>query len=183
MEKPRVSVKAYRGKASQASSTLRGSGKASGASSKLGSGRKASAAVVGNRAGKCLGLALESPVAAIAAVKKGLPVSSVDSLGTSLGITSRALCEITNIADRTLARRKRDNNGRLKTDESERVLRIGLLFDRTVSVLGGLQQARQWLNTPSKALGDVTPLVFADTEPGAREVEALLGRIEYGVFS
>ncbi len=130
-----------------------------------------------------LGLALESPAAAVAAVKQGLPVSSVDRLGDSLGITHQALGRVTNIAERTLARRKRDNHGRLKTDESERVLRIGLLLDRAVKVLGGLDQARQWLNEPSKALGGVTPLAFADTEPGAREVEALLGRIEFGVFS
>ena len=32
-------------------------------------------------------------------------------------------------------------------------------------------------------LGDVSPLEYAKTEVGAREVENLLGRIEHGVFS
>jgi uncharacterized protein (DUF2384 family) len=34
-----------------------------------------------------------------------------------------------------------------------------------------------------KGLGGKTPLEYADTEPGAREVEDLLGRLEHGVFS
>ena len=35
---------------------------------------------------------------------------------------------------------------------------------------------------PAWALGDVTPLQYADTELGAQEVEDLLGRIEHGVL-
>ena len=34
-----------------------------------------------------------------------------------------------------------------------------------------------------RALGGATPLGFARTEPGVREVEDLLGRIEYGIPS
>ena len=37
--------------------------------------------------------------------------------------------------------------------------------------------------TPKRALGNITPLRCCDTDVGAREVEALLGRIEHGVFS
>jgi putative toxin-antitoxin system antitoxin component (TIGR02293 family) len=40
-----------------------------------------------------------------------------------------------------------------------------------------------WLKSPQKALGGKTPLEYSDTEPGAREVEDLLGRLEHGVFS
>ncbi|MBW1797126.1 MAG: DUF2384 domain-containing protein, partial [Deltaproteobacteria bacterium] len=36
---------------------------------------------------------------------------------------------------------------------------------------------------PARALGGKTPLEYADTEPGAQEVDELLGRIEHGVFS
>jgi putative toxin-antitoxin system antitoxin component (TIGR02293 family) len=42
---------------------------------------------------------------------------------------------------------------------------------------------RQWFKMPAKALGGKTPLEYADTEPGTQEVEDLLVRIEYGVFS
>ncbi len=45
------------------------------------------------------------------------------------------------------------------------------------------EAAREWFRSPQPALGGSTPLAFADVEPGAREVERLLGRIEQGVFS
>jgi putative toxin-antitoxin system antitoxin component (TIGR02293 family) len=43
--------------------------------------------------------------------------------------------------------------------------------------------ARQWLNRPLKVLGGLTPLALSATEPGAREVEQVLGRLEQGVFA
>lgn len=72
--------------------------------------------------------------------------------------------------------------GRLRSDESERVVRIARLFDRTLQVLGGEDKARQWLRTPKRALAGQSPLEYADTEPGAEEVTNLLGRLEHGVF-
>jgi hypothetical protein len=36
-------------------------------------------------------------------------------------------------------------------------------------------------NRPQKGLADKAPLEYADTEPGAQEIEALLDRIEEGV--
>lgn len=117
----------------------------------------------------------------IAALKEGLPVKTFDALKNAMGISEQALASVTRIAVRTLTRRKKE--GRLRPEESERLLRIGLLFDRAVEVLGGRELAQQWFITPIIALGRVTPLEYADTEPGAREVENVLGRIEYGVFS
>jgi putative toxin-antitoxin system antitoxin component (TIGR02293 family) len=140
-------------------------------------------AVAARVAGASMGLALSGPGDAVNAVKRGLPIACVDDLRKSLGVSQQILGRVTNMSERTIIRRKAERGGRLKTDESERVLRIGLLFDRTVAALGGTEEARAWLSAPSRALGGKTPLDFADTEPGAREVEHLLGRIEHGVFS
>jgi len=117
----------------------------------------------------------------IAALKAGLPVGSFNRLQTVLAIRAHELAGIVQIPVRTLSRRQREKH--LDIDESERVLRIGSLFDRTVEVLGGEEQARLWLKSPQRALGGRTPLEYADTEPGAREVEDILGRLEYGVFT
>jgi putative toxin-antitoxin system antitoxin component (TIGR02293 family) len=127
------------------------------------------------------GLRLSGPEEAILAVKKGLPVSSFERLQKNLDVSTGVLASITHIAPRTLARRRKE--GTLEASESQRVLRIGLLLDRATMVLGGVERARQWLKSPTKALGEKTPLEYADTEPGAKEVENLLGRIEHGVFS
>ena len=45
------------------------------------------------------------------------------------------------------------------------------------------ERAHRWLKEPQRGLGNRTPLSLLGTEAGAREVEDLLGRIEYGVFS
>ncbi|MGB7190302.1 MAG: antitoxin Xre/MbcA/ParS toxin-binding domain-containing protein, partial [Acidobacteriaceae bacterium] len=86
------------------------------------------------------------------------------------------------IPERTLARRKKEN--RLSSEESERLLRISKLFDDSLSLFDGDREAAvNWLRTPKKALRNQSPLHFARTEIGAREVENLIGRIEHGVFS
>jgi len=114
-------------------------------------------------------------------IKQGLPVSSFSRLQQEMDIPVQALARIANIALRTLARRKKE--GKFQADESERVLRLALLFEKVVDVLGNNDAARRWIKSPKKALAGKAPLDYADTEPGAREVEELLGRIEYGVFS
>lgn len=114
-------------------------------------------------------------------IKAGLPIASFKRLRSDLDIPFTALARVANIALRTLARRKKE--GKFSANESERVLRFALLFEKAVDVLGSAETARQWLKTPKKALGGKLPLDYADTEPGAREVEELLGRIEYGIFS
>ena len=111
-------------------------------------------------------------------IKKGLPVSSFEKY---LDISEKTLSSTVKIAKRTLTRRKQD--GRLKSDESERVYRLARLFDKAVDVLEDHHLARKWFKEPVRALSGKTPLEFSDTELGAQEVEDLLGRIEHGVFS
>jgi putative toxin-antitoxin system antitoxin component (TIGR02293 family) len=54
---------------------------------------------------------------------------------------------------------------------------------KAVEVLESVEGARRWLNAPQVGLGGAVPLEYAESELGAREVEDLLGRIEYGVYS
>lgn len=126
-------------------------------------------------------LHFKDTVAAIAALKAGLPFSTFVCLQKEMDIPAKELAKTVNIVGRTLARRQKEK--RLKTDESERVLRIAKLFARAVEVLGGNDAARYWFKAPQRAFAGKTPLEYADTEPGAAEVADLLGRLEYGVFS
>jgi putative toxin-antitoxin system antitoxin component (TIGR02293 family) len=114
-------------------------------------------------------------------IKRGLPISAFEKIQRELEVSADTLASTVNIASRTLARRKKE--GRFHPDESERVLRIASLFDRALQVLHNQNRVRLWFKSPQKALGGKTPLEYADTEPGAREVEDLLGRLEHGVFS
>lgn len=117
----------------------------------------------------------------IGLLKRGLPFTSFEKLRRALGVTARELSDVLQIASRTLARRREE--GKMRTDESERLYRLARLYDLASTITDTPEQARIWFTTPKRALGGATPLVFADTEPGAREVEHLIGRLEHGVFS
>lgn len=98
------------------------------------------------------------------------------------GLTLPRLATLIGIPERTLARRKA--SGKLTTEESERLLRIAGIFEDAVDLFeGDVPAAVNWLTTLRKALGDRPPLSYARTEPGAREVENLIGRLEHGIFS
>lgn len=113
-----------------------------------------------------------------ALVKNGLPVGAVAVLGKTIEAPRQELSRLIRIPERTLARRSV-----LRPDESERVLRLGLLVQRAIDVFGTEARAKDWLRHPQFGLGGLVPLEVADTEPGAREVEELLGRIEHGVVA
>ena len=115
----------------------------------------------------------------IAALKEGLPTDRIGELQDALEVSMTTLMEVLSIPSSTLARRRQA--GRLDRDESERTYRIAHLVLHAAEVFGSLERARQWLKKPQYALGGATPLAFADTEPGAREVEDLLVRIDHGM--
>ena len=85
------------------------------------------------------------------------------------------------ISRATLHRRK--TAGRLSPDESDKLIRFSRLLEHAASVFGNLERGRACLKFPQYGLGDVVPLDYAKTEIGAREVDNLLGRIDYGVYS
>ncbi|GAB6909306.1 conserved hypothetical protein [Desulfosarcina cetonica] len=113
-------------------------------------------------------------------LKEGLPTDSFDKLKNRLGISDNTLANIIQISKRTLNRRRA--NGKFRTDESERVLRLAQVYDMAVEVLGSEAKATRWLKKPARGLGGRIPLAYADTAPGANEVIALLGRIDHGIF-
>jgi putative toxin-antitoxin system antitoxin component (TIGR02293 family) len=121
----------------------------------------------------------DAPRETIEAIREGLPAEALSWLKERLGLTAEELAGVVHVSRRTMSRRKK--KGRLKPDESERVLRIIRLYRRAAEVFGSPEAAAEWLREENFALGGETPLGFADTEPGARHVERLLGQIEHGI--
>ncbi len=72
---------------------------------------------------------------------------------------------------------------RLTPSESDLVVRTAAALSKAIDVLGEKSKAVHWLKSPNTALGGQTPLSLLDTSAGEHEVEALLDRIEYGVYS
>jgi putative toxin-antitoxin system antitoxin component (TIGR02293 family) len=117
-----------------------------------------------------------------AMVQAGMPASFLVEMAGRLAISPARLAALVNIAPRTYLRRQ-TTKSRLKPDETERALRIGRLLHMAREVLEDEEAAARWFSRPLKALGGKPPLELCATEPGAREVEHALGRIEHGVFA
>ncbi len=128
-----------------------------------------------------LGLEPADNAELVARVEEGFSYRALERLRGNVGLTREALADLVQIKPRTLDRRK---GGRLRPEESDRLLRAARVFGGTIALFeGDADAARTWLSSPQRALGGAVPLEMARTEVGAREVENLVGRLEHGVFS
>ncbi len=126
---------------------------------------------------------LREPEAAymIEKVRDGLPFVEFHAMQEMLGVTEERMGAWLGMSRATLHRRKK--TGVLDRAESDRLVRYARLMAHAAAALGGVVGARSWLTAPAIAFHGECPLDYADTEIGAREVDALLGRLEHGVFS
>ena len=115
------------------------------------------------------------------AVRRGLPFSTMETLSDQLELSPQQCSEVLAIPARTVARRR--ENKQLNPQESDRLYRVARAASQAVEVLGSLDKARLWLKTPNRALSCEPPLDLLDTEIGARQVEEVLLRLNYGIFS
>ena len=129
-----------------------------------------------------LGMKTASLPALLREVEKGLPYRAYERFADALGATTDDLLKLIGIPRRTLVRRKAE--GRFSMEESDRLLRAARVFSRAADLFEGDRDAAlKWLTDPQPAFGGAVPLDLAVTELGAREVEALVLRLEHGVFS
>jgi putative toxin-antitoxin system antitoxin component (TIGR02293 family) len=115
-------------------------------------------------------------------VREGLPARSLTQLAQKLDMSQTEISAKIGIPQRTLTRRLAEH-GRLSAIESDRTVRLAQVFANAAETLGSEEKAAQWLKTPNRALRGGRPLDQLDTDPGVREVEDVLGRIAYGVYS
>jgi putative toxin-antitoxin system antitoxin component (TIGR02293 family) len=121
------------------------------------------------------------PTELIRKIQKGLRFSELETLQNSIDLPFEQLAAKLAISRSTLQRRKAA--GRLSPDESDKVMRLSRLLEHAKKVFGDVDKARAWLKHPQYGLGGAVPLDYAETEVGAREVDNLLGRIEYSVYT
>jgi putative toxin-antitoxin system antitoxin component (TIGR02293 family) len=117
-----------------------------------------------------------------AMTRAGLPVSTLSTLAVELGVERKVLARVVGISDRTLSRRLASGS-RLSVEESDRIMRVARVFALTKDTLGNSQKAGHWLREPNLALGGDIPLELLDTDAGRNDVETILRRIEYGIYS
>src|SRR5437667_2556983 len=115
------------------------------------------------------------------AIREGFPPAVVEELMRASGLTLKELAAALDLSPRSLQRRRR--TGRLARFESDRLYRLARIIALARESLGEDEIAARWLKRPNRALGGVAPVAAIDTEPGARQVENVLGRIAFGGIS
>ena len=112
-------------------------------------------------------------------IKRGLPYRSLESVRERLQLTMPEAASLLQMPARTLARRKQTR--KLQPDESDRLYRLARMAAHAVDVFGSDEKATAWLRRPNRALNGEQPIRLLDTDLGARQVEDILGRLDYGI--
>ena len=116
-----------------------------------------------------------------AVVRQGLPWRA---LGVFLRAAAPAAPDQAWLADIVAPRTtriRREREGRLSPEESERLERLARLTTLAAMVLESETEAAVWILRPHPLFGGEKPAALARTELGARQVEDLLWRLEYSL--
>jgi putative toxin-antitoxin system antitoxin component (TIGR02293 family) len=135
--------------------------------------------VLGGRTALRRTVRTESELAGV--IKAGMPVRAVASVVGQIAADRDVWATVRDVIVPEGTYKRRLKEGRLSVGEGERAARLALIFATARHVLGDDGEARRFLHEPHRELGGEKPIVAAETELGARQVEALLWKIYYGV--
>ncbi len=139
-------------------------------------------------------------------IKKGLPWGVISYIKKAFNLPDEVIALIIGVSPRTIARRRKSvkapvkktdtaagkshrkktpfiTSERLSPVESDRVYRFARIIALAEDVFEDRDEALEWLKSPQYGLGGRLPFDMLQTDAGAREVEELLIRIDYGVIS
>ena len=133
-----------------------------------------------SRYGASIGLDVSTVGELLELLEQGLPVEVFGRLQSLLSVSQKTLASYLGLSEATLHRRFAE--GQFRAEESERLYRYSEIFTKTFELFENEAKARAWLGKSALALGGKTPLDFARSEQGAREVLDVIERLEYGVL-
>jgi len=116
-------------------------------------------------------------------ITRGLPRKAAQAVRSRLNLTEREFARSLGVSPKTLQRQAKAAVGRLNPAQGDRLYRLARMIAFAEAVLEDPERAHRWLQEPQRGLGNRRPIDLLQSEAGAREVEDLLGRIEYGVLS
>ena len=112
------------------------------------------------------------------AVKKGVEAGTVREL---IGSGRLRRSDVQMVIPRRTFERRLSLNQVLKTDEADAIARLLRVRDHARQAFDDDGVAEEWLSLPNPELGGEVPIQMSRTDIGAREVEAVLTRLEHGV--
>jgi putative toxin-antitoxin system antitoxin component (TIGR02293 family) len=119
--------------------------------------------------------ALKTPSSSVAKYR------DLQKLANTYGLDSKQIAALFGVPVRTQARYKKDDAvlNPLVVDRLERFKRIA---QQAIDLFEDEAEAQRWLSTPNASLNNQTPLNAMATDGGAKQVEEILYRAEYGVY-
>lgn len=112
----------------------------------------------------------------------GLDFGAVDNVKAHAALTDAELARLLGMGEATL-RRARASRAKLDPATSDRLYRLSKVVAVAEEALEGADNALQWLRRRQPALAGAVPLDLLVTQAGADEVETLLRRIDFGVYT
>ena len=116
-----------------------------------------------------------------ALVREGLPWRALRVFLAAASSTPQDQAWLADIVAPRSTRVRRERQGRLSPEESERLERLARLTVLAATVLESEAEAHDFLLRPHPLLRGEKPAALARTELGARQVEDLLWRLEYSL--
>lgn len=132
---------------------------------------------------KALGRSVDNLIDLAELIEAGVPRRAADLLRAHLQLSEQEWARCLGVSTKTLQRQSKDGQKRLTLAQGDRLYRLARIAELAEGVFEDVQRMCDWLREPQRGLGNRVPLDLLQTEAGAREVEDLLGRIEYGVLS
>lgn len=116
-------------------------------------------------------------------IEQGVSRRAADSLRAHLQLSDQEWAHCLGVSSKTLQRQAKAGQERLTSAQGDRLYRLARIAAFAEEVFENEDRARHWLREAQRGLSNRVPLDLLQTEAGAREVEDLLGRIEYGVLN
>jgi putative toxin-antitoxin system antitoxin component (TIGR02293 family) len=131
-------------------------------------------------------LHIGNPIELHERIAKGFPRWTMVHLVENLTILTLAESfKALNVSQRTWHRIKaqKHQSAPLDTDQSARVWNLAEVLSRAQEVLGGREDAEQWMATPAIGLNARRPIDLLATPQGAEMVKTLLDQMAHGVYA
>lgn len=111
-----------------------------------------------------------------------LRYSDLDRLADDFGLDTTLKQQIFGISPRNQARLKKDD-GTLNPLIADRLNRFRRITGQAIDLFEDADRAKEWLQTSKSGLAGFTPLAALATDEGAKQVEEILYRTEYGIYA
>lgn len=113
--------------------------------------------------------------------QSGISKLSFEHFKLRTGLDYNQLAWLLSVARNTLINKKGEDV--FDVTISEKLISLAEVYTHGFDVFGSEDGFIEWLNHPNRALGMVTPFSLLQTQYGRQEVQNILGRIEWGVYS